>query len=95
MIELIDDSPYKVVALEDSDWKPGISSYDVNAPDEAVWTIYSDFKPLDLGVKQIREDLVKLFLSEESAAQLTFFRETNIADWETDTAITIDTAHLN
>ena len=48
----------------------------------------------DLGISQIRTDMVKVYMSETQAGEMTLKDNLDISAWETDEAITIDTAHL-
>ena len=49
-MEVIEDDPFTVVALEDNGWKAGISMYTQNAPNGFEVQLLSDFKARYLGV---------------------------------------------
>ena len=84
VVECIDEDPLTVTAVEDNDWKAGISSYDSSGPWYDFW---SDFAPVHLGLSQIRKDHLKLYLIKDETAELTFDEEIDISTWETDNSI--------
>jgi len=91
VVECINENPLTVTAVEDNDWKVGISSFDGTGG----YTFYSEFAPVHLGVSQIREDHLKLYMIKTELTALTFDEEVDISTWETDITIKVDTAHLN
>ncbi len=90
VVECIDENPLTVTAVEDNDWKVGISSFDSSG-----YSFYSEFAPVHLGFSQRREDHLKLYMIKAELAELTFDEEVDISAWETDVALKTDTAHLN
>ena len=50
VVEVIEDDPFTVVALESNGWKAGISTYTQNGPNGFEVELLSDFKARHLGV---------------------------------------------
>ena len=96
VVVCVKENPLTVRAVTKSknDWKAGISSFVNSGNNDFTFTIKGEQQAMNIGWKQKREDLLKIYLAPATTTRTSFNYDTSISSWETTTAQTTDTAHM-